>query len=70
MVTEASNKMSHKMNSALLAMTLSYYYVMGADVQMEGKADEILSTLLGNNALSTKGQSNLFVTLMYIKLNK
>ena len=56
-----SSKISRKMNSALLAMSLSYYYVMGEDVDKEEKADEILSTLLGNNKYvgpNARGQSN------------
>ena len=60
LVLEMSDKISHKMNSALLAMSLSYYYIMGDDVDKEEKADEILSTLLGNNkhdGPNAKGQS-------------
>jgi len=60
-VAEISNKMPHKMNSALLAMSLSYYYVMGEYVEKEQNADEILCTLLENNANSgpnARGQSN------------
>ena len=56
-----SSNISHKMNSALLAMSLSYYYVMEEHVDKEEKADEILSTLLGNNkhgGLNTRGKSN------------
>ena len=34
------------MTSALLAMSLSYYYVMGEHVEKETRTDEILSTLL------------------------
>lgn len=43
-VTEVSG--SDKMTSALLAMSLSYYYVMEEQMKNEKKADEILSTLL------------------------
>lgn len=49
------------MNSALLAMSLSYYYVMGNEVEKEENADQILSTLLVNNMYNesnTRGQSN------------
>ena len=42
-----SDKISDKMTSALLAMSLSYYYVMGEHVEKETRMDEILSTLLG-----------------------
>ena len=46
--TEMSDKVSHKMISALLAMSLSYYFVMGEHVEKEmRRTDEILSTLLG-----------------------
>ena len=48
MILEMSSKISHRMNSALLAMSLSYYYVVEDYVEKEEKADEILSTLLGN----------------------
>ena len=42
-----SDKVSHKMISALLAMSLSYYFVMGEHVEKEmRRTDEILSTLL------------------------
>ena len=42
-----SDKISQKMTSALLAMSLSYYYVMGDHVEKEvRRTDEILSTLL------------------------
>ena len=41
-----SDKISDKMTSALLAMSLSYYYVMGEHVEKEARTDEILSTLL------------------------
>ena len=45
--TEMSDKISNKMTSALLAMSLSYYYVMGEHVEKEmRRTDEILSTLL------------------------
>ena len=64
MVTGVSSRMSHKMTSALLAMSLSYYYVMGADVEKEQNADEILCTLLGNNSHNTRGQSNLATQFM------
>ena len=37
---------SDKMTSALLAMSLSYYYVMEEYVEMEKKVDKILATLL------------------------
>ena len=50
-VTEMSS--SDKMISALLAMSLSYYYVMEEQMKMEKKADKILSTFLtcrGNTA--------------------
>ena len=43
---------SDKMTSALLAMSLSYYYVMEEQIKKEKKADDILATLLtcnGNN---------------------
>ena len=43
---EMSDKISQKMTSALLAMSLSYYYVMGEHVEKEARTDEILSTLL------------------------
>ena len=43
---EMSDKISDKMTSALLAMSLSYYYVMGGHVKKETRTDEILSTLL------------------------
>ena len=43
---EMSDKISNKMTSALLAMSLSYYYVMGEHVEKEARTDEILSTLL------------------------
>ena len=46
MTIEMSDKISQKMTSALLAMSLSYYYVMGDHVEKEKRADEILSTLL------------------------
>ena len=46
---EISSKISLKMNSAMLAMSLSYYYVMGEDVNKEEMADQILSTLLKHN---------------------
>ena len=43
-----SEKISNKMTSALLAMSLSYYFVMGEHVEKEmRRTDEILSTLLG-----------------------
>ena len=41
-----TDKISDKMASALLAMSLSYYYVMGEHVEKEERVDEILSTLL------------------------
>ena len=42
-----SEKISNKMTSALLAMSLSYYFVMGEHVEKEmRRTDEILSTLL------------------------
>ena len=44
--TEMTDKISDKMTSALLAMSLSYYYVMGEHVEKEERVDEILSTLL------------------------
>ena len=44
---EKSDKISSKMTSALLAMALSYYYVMGEHIEKEiRRMDEILSTLL------------------------
>ena len=44
---EMSDKISHKMTSALLAMSLSYYYMMGEHVEKEmRRTDEILSTIL------------------------
>ena len=43
---EISDKISDKMTSALLAMSLSYYYVMEGHVEKETRTDEILSTLL------------------------
>ena len=43
-VTEMSSQ--DKMTGALLAMSLSYYYVMEEQVKMERRADKILSTLL------------------------
>ena len=55
------------MNSAMLAMALSYYYVMGEDVNKEEKADQILSTLLKHSAHDRpngRGQSDaIFVRL-------
>ena len=43
-----SEKVSGKMTSALLAMSLSYYFVMGEHVEKEmRRTDDILSTLLG-----------------------
>ena len=42
---EMSDKISHEMTSALLAMSLSYYYAMGEHVKKEARMDEILSTL-------------------------
>jgi len=42
-----ADKISDKMTSAILAMSLSYYYVMGEQVGKEKRMDEILSTLLG-----------------------
>ena len=59
-----SSKIPHKMNSALLAMSLSYYYVMEDYVEKEQKADEILSILLENNANggpNARGQSNFII---------
>ena len=41
-----SDRISDKMTSALLAMSLSYYYVMGEHVEKETRTDEILATLL------------------------
>ena len=41
-----SIEISDKIASALLAMSLSYYYVMGEHVEKEARTDEILSTLL------------------------
>ena len=38
-----------KMAGALLAMSLSYYYVMEEQMKMERNADKILSTLLTCN---------------------
>ena len=49
---EMSDKISNKMTSALLAMSLSYYYVMGEHVEKEARTDEILSTLF--NCLEAK----------------
>jgi len=43
---------SEKMTSALLAMSLSYYYVMEEQIKKEEKADEILATLLTCNGNS------------------
>jgi len=64
---ETSSKISHKINSAMLAMALSYYYVMGEDVNKEEKADQILSTLLKHSAHdgpNGRGQSEaIFVRL-------
>ena len=41
------DKTSDKINSALLAMSLSYYHVMGEHVEKEiRRTDEILSTML------------------------
>ena len=45
--TEKSDKISSKMTSALLAMALSYYYVMGEHIEKEiQRTDEILTKLL------------------------
>ena len=45
--TEKSDKISSKMTSALLAMALSYYYVMGEHIEKEiQRTDEILTMLL------------------------
>ena len=60
---------SDKMTSALLAMSLSYYYVMEEQIKKEKKADKILSTLLtchGNTALPThitSMQCNLYKSM-------
>ena len=66
-ILETSSKISSKMNSAMLAMALSYYYVMGEDVNKEEKADQILSTLLKHSAHDRpngRGQSDaIFVRL-------
>ena len=44
---DMSEKISNKMTSALLAMSLSYYFVMGEHVEKEmRRTDDILSTLL------------------------
>ena len=63
---EMSDKLSDKMASALLAMSLSYYYVMGEHVEKETRTDEILSTLLNcsqskmymNTTRKKKGEYN------------
>ena len=68
MILEMSSNISHKMNSALLAMSLSYYYVMEENVDKEEKADEILSTLLNNNkhgGLTQEGKVTL-ISIQYI----
>ena len=44
-----TDNISDKMTSALLAMSLSYYYVMGEHVEKEKRTDEILSTLLNSS---------------------
>ena len=55
-----SDKTSGKMASALLAMALSYYYVMGEHIEKEiRRTDEILTTLL--NWSSDDTYSNLTV---------
>jgi len=67
-ITETADKISEKMTSALLAMSLSYYYVMGEHVGKEKRMDEILSTLLSwsddktymNTTRMTKGVSILY----------
>ena len=42
-----SDKIPGKMTSALLAMALSYYYVMGEHIEKEiRRTDEVLTTLL------------------------
>lgn len=42
-----SDKIPSKMTSALLAMALSYYYVMGEHIEKEiRRTDEVLTTLL------------------------
>ena len=64
-ITEMADKISDKMTSALLAMSLSYYYVMGEHIGKEKRIDEILSTLLSwtddktymNTTRMTKGVS-------------
>jgi len=45
-ISEMADKISDKITSALLAMSLSYYYVMGDHAGKERRMDEILSTLL------------------------
>ena len=62
-----SDKISDKMTSALLAMSLSYYFVMGEHVEKETRTDEILSTLLNcsknkmhTNTEQTKGKCNAY----------
>ena len=48
---EMSEKISNKMTSALLAMSLAYYYVMGEHVEKDiRKTDTILSTFLSWSA--------------------
>lgn len=55
---EMSDKISSKMSSALLAMSLSYYYVMGDHVGKESRrTDDILSTML--NWSSDNSYTNL-----------
>ena len=69
---EISSKISLKMNSAMLAMSLSYYYVMGEDVNKEEMADQILSTLLKHNTndgSNGRGKSNYVCKVTIITLS-
>ena len=67
---EMSDKISDKMTSALLAISLSYYYVMEEHVEKETRTDEILSTLLNcsknkmhTNTEQTKGKCNTYICI-------
>ena len=71
-----SDKISDKMTSALLAMSLSYYYVMEEHVEKETRMDEILSTLLNcsknkmhTSTEQTKGKCKAYTIIIEENIN-
>ena len=61
--TEVTDRVSETYSSALLAMSLSYYYIMGEHLRKDNdeRMDEILSSLLtmyGNKAYSNPCRSS------------